>query len=66
VAFGLIAAGIFWSWNWLVGWFLVRFVSGLGHPPALVEEPLGASRKAVAWLSLALFVATFVPVPVSF
>jgi membrane-associated protease RseP (regulator of RpoE activity) len=66
VALGLLAAGIFWSWNWLVWWFLTRFVIGLGHPPALVEEPLGASRKAIAWLSLALFVATFVPVPVSF
>lgn len=32
----------------------------------LVEEPLDAGRKAVAWLCFALFVATFVPVPVSF
>jgi membrane-associated protease RseP (regulator of RpoE activity) len=66
VALGLLAAGIFWSWNWLVWWLLTRFVIGLRHPPALVEEPLGGSRKAIAWLSLALFVATFVPVPVSF
>jgi len=34
--------------------------------PALEEEPLDAGRKAIAWLSLALFVATFVPVPISF
>jgi membrane-associated protease RseP (regulator of RpoE activity) len=66
VAAGLFAAGVFWSWNWLLWWFLTRFVIGLGHPPSLVEEPLDGGRKAIAWLSLALFVATFVPVPVSF
>jgi len=41
-------------------------VIGVGHPPALAEEPLGPGRKAIAWLSLALFLLTFVPVPVSF
>jgi membrane-associated protease RseP (regulator of RpoE activity) len=66
VALGLLAAGIFWSWNWLIWWFLTRFVIGLRHPPALVEEPLDGRRKAIAWFSLALFLATFVPVPVSF
>jgi membrane-associated protease RseP (regulator of RpoE activity) len=66
VSAGLLAAGIFWTWSWLVWWALTRFAIGLGHPPALAEEPLGAGRKAIAWLSLALFLATFVPVPVSF
>jgi membrane-associated protease RseP (regulator of RpoE activity) len=62
----LLLAGVFVSWNWLLWWFLTRVVVGLGHPPALVEEPLDPGRRAVAWASLALFVATFVPVPVSF
>jgi membrane-associated protease RseP (regulator of RpoE activity) len=66
VSSGLLLAGLFLSWNWLIWWFLSRFVVGLGHPPALVEEPLDGGRRAVAWASLALFVATFVPVPVSF
>jgi membrane-associated protease RseP (regulator of RpoE activity) len=66
VSAGLLLAGIFLSWNWLIWWFLSRFVVGLGHPPALEEEPLDLKRRAVAWASLALFVATFVPVPVSF
>ncbi len=66
VGAGLLAAGVFLSWNWLVWWFLTRFVVGLRHPAALVEEPLDGRRRAIAWLSLALFVATFVPVPVSF
>jgi len=62
----LLLAGVFVSWNWLLWWFLTRVVVGLGHPPALVEEPLDRGRRAVAWASLALFIATFVPVPVSF
>lgn len=63
VSLGLLALGVLVSWNWLVWWLLTRLV-GLGHPPALVEEPLGPGRKAVAVLSLVLFAATFVPMPV--
>ncbi len=66
VSAGLLLAGLLLSWNWLVWWFLTRFVIGLRHPPALLEEPLDRRRRGVAWLSLALFLATFVPVPVSF
>jgi membrane-associated protease RseP (regulator of RpoE activity) len=66
VSAGLLAAGIFFTWSWLLWWALTRFAIGVGHPPALVEEPLGPGRKAIAWLSLALFFLTFVPVPVSF
>ena len=42
---GLLLAGIFFSWSWLLWWFLTRFVVGLGHPAALVEEPLGAQAE---------------------
>lgn len=66
VSYGLLAAGLFLSWSWLVWWALSRYVVGLGHPPALVEEPLGPGRRVVAWLSLLVFALTFVPVPVSF
>ncbi len=66
VSAALLGAGLFFTWSWLLWWALTRFVIGFGHPPALVEEPLGPGRKAIAWLSLALFLATFVPVPVSF
>ena len=65
VSWGLFVAGLFLSWTWLVWWFLSRFVVGLGHPPPLTEEPLDRGRRTIAWLALALFVATFVPVPVS-
>lgn len=66
VSWALLAAGLLLSFSWLVWWALSRFLVGLGHPPALDQAPLGPGRRAVAWLSLVVFVLTFVPVPVSF
>jgi membrane-associated protease RseP (regulator of RpoE activity) len=63
VSAGLLVAGIFLSTNWLVWWAITRFVTGLRHPPAIDEGPVGPGRRAVAVLSLLLFVATFLPVP---
>ena len=38
---------------------------GLRHPPVRHEaEALGPGRRALAWLALAIFVASFMPVPV--
>jgi membrane-associated protease RseP (regulator of RpoE activity) len=65
VSAGLLVAGIFFSWNWLVWWLLTRFFVGLRHPPALTDEPLGPGRRALAWASIALFAVTFIPVPIS-
>jgi membrane-associated protease RseP (regulator of RpoE activity) len=66
VSAGLLVAGIFLSWNWLFWWLLTRVVVGVRHPPALTEEPLSRGHRALALVSLALFVATFVPVPIAF
>ena len=66
VSAGLLLAGIFLSWNWLVWWMVTRFAVGLRHPPSATEEPLDPARGAVAILSFVLFALTFVPVPVSF
>jgi membrane-associated protease RseP (regulator of RpoE activity) len=66
VSAGLLAAGLFLSWNWLVWWLLTRVLIGLRHPPSLSEEALDPPRRAVAILSLVLFALTFVPVPVAF
>jgi len=64
-SWGLLAAGLFLSWSWLVWWALTRFVVGFGHPPALDEGPLDRGRVVVALVALAVLVVTFVPVPVS-
>ena len=51
--------------TWLVFWgllHLMRRVSGAEHPP--VDDPeLGAGRRVVAVITLALFVLLFMPVP---
>jgi membrane-associated protease RseP (regulator of RpoE activity) len=65
VSWALFAAGLVLSWNWLVWWALTRFLMGLGHPPALTEEPLSQGRRGLAVASLLLFALTFVPVPLS-
>jgi len=52
------------------GWFLWAFMAGLwglGHPPVMDPyAPLGRSRRIVGWITLAVFVLTFAPVPFSF
>ena len=63
VSAALFLAGVFVSLNWLVWWLLTRLVVGLRHPRAVHDAPVGPGRRAVAVLSLLLFVATFVPVP---
>lgn len=65
VSWGLLAAGLLLSWNWLVWWVITRFVVRLDHPPALEEAPLDRPRAAVAVLALVLFALTFIPVPMS-
>ena len=40
---------------------------GLGHPSTTDSTtPLGPRRRVAAWLTIALFVVTFPPVPISF
>jgi membrane-associated protease RseP (regulator of RpoE activity) len=60
----LLAAGLAVSFNWLAWWVVSRLASR-PHPRALDEGPLDPPRRLVAILSLLLFLATLVPVPVS-
>ena len=52
------------------GWWVWAFMSGLwgfGHPPVHdIHVPLGRKRVVVGWIAVAVFVVTFVPIPVSF
>ncbi len=65
VSWGLLLAGLFLCWNWLLWWAVTRFLVGYDHPPALEEAPLDPGRRALAVLALALFAATFIPIPIS-
>ncbi len=54
----------FW-FGWLI-WFVLVFFLGLGHPSTLdAHTPLVGSRRIMAWATVALFIMTFSPVPIS-
>lgn len=61
---GLLAVAVFLWLGWLL-WCLITLVMGLHHPPLRDEaEPLGPLRSALAWAALAIFVLSFMPVPI--
>lgn len=59
---------VFWKWEELGGWSLMLvllMILGPIHPPtADDEEPLGAFRIALGWLTLAFIIIGFTPVPI--
>lgn len=62
----IMLLGWFWA-GWLLWGGLVFILSRgrLGHPSVLdAYRPLPPSRRWLAWASLALFLATFTPVPI--
>ena len=61
LALGL--AGLYWP-GWLL-WCLIVLLMGLRHPPVRDEAtPLDRGRLALAWVGLAVFVLSFMPLPV--
>ena len=67
VARGTLVAILFLAtlgWlGWLV-WAVLVAAIGLDHPPTVDDTPLDPRRKVAAWLTVALFAVTFMPVPV--
>jgi membrane-associated protease RseP (regulator of RpoE activity) len=64
VSYGLLLLGVFSSTSWFFWWGLT-LVLGRRHPPLENPgQPLGPLRLAICVLSLLLFVATFIPVPI--
>lgn len=62
---GLLALGIFGWEGWLF-WALLLLIMGFRHPPPLEWwVPLDWKRKVLGWVTLAVFVLTFIPVPFS-
>jgi len=59
----LVVLGIFgWS-GWLI-WAAILMVIGSNHPPVIYDWiPLDKRRMAVGWITLAIFVLTFTPMP---
>jgi membrane-associated protease RseP (regulator of RpoE activity) len=47
-------------------WFVLVLFLGLGHPSTLdADTPLAGRRRLTAWATVALFILTFSPVPIS-
>jgi polyferredoxin len=55
----------FW-WGWML-WAVLSVALGLGHPSTIDRDtPLDRRRALAAWATVALFIITFSPVPLSF
>ena len=62
VAFLLILGFTGWM-GWLV-WGAILVDLGIHHPPVLFDWiPLDRRRRAIGWITLGLFAATFIPIP---
>lgn len=60
-----VAVGLLGWPGWFV-WTVLMLLVGVDHPPTLDRvTPLDRGRRLAGWLTLALFVMTFVPVPIA-
>lgn len=60
-----VAVG-FLGWSGWFVWAVLMVMVGLDHPPTLDRDtPLDFGRRLLGWLTLVLFVVTFVPVPIT-
>ena len=52
-------------WEGWIVWGVLLIVLGFKHPPIVYTwAPLDPRRKVIGWISLAIFVLTFTPVPI--
>jgi len=49
--------------GWLLFVFIIGRFIGVKHPQSEIEEPLNASRQALGWFALFVFVISFAPNP---
>jgi len=56
--------GFFFWEGWII-WGVLLIILGFKHPPIVYSAmPLDPKRKIIGWISLAIFVLTFMPVPI--
>lgn len=59
-----VVMGVFFWMGWMI-WALIISFLGLKHPRLLDEnEPLSLSRKLISWLTLIIFIFSFIPDPI--
>ena len=62
---GLLALGVLGWEGWLV-WGVLLLIMGFRHPPPVEWwVPLDRKRKVIGWLTVAVFILTFIPIPFS-
>jgi membrane-associated protease RseP (regulator of RpoE activity) len=61
---GLIVVLALLGWRGWAMWAVLVFMIGLDHPPTLDSTPLDAPRTVAAFLTILLFAATFMAVPI--
>lgn len=58
----LILGFLFWE-GWII-WAILLIILGLRHPPVMYwETPLDSRRRLVSWITIIIFILTFIPVP---
>jgi membrane-associated protease RseP (regulator of RpoE activity) len=51
-------------WEGWIFWAILLLILGLRHPPIVYwEVPLDNKRRFIGWLSIIIFVLTFIPIP---
>jgi membrane-associated protease RseP (regulator of RpoE activity) len=64
--FALLIMGWWWS-GWYLWAILVLFIIRIKHPPVLdPDQRLGPGRQIVGWLSVAILILCFAPIPFEF
>lgn len=63
---GLMFIMGFLLWDGWIIWGVLLIIIGFRHPPIVYSEmPLDPKRKIIGWISLAIFILTFTPVPIA-
>jgi len=61
----MVGLGLLVWEGWLV-WGALLIILGFRHPPIIYSEiPLDDRRKRIGWFAVAIFVFTFIPVPIT-
>lgn len=66
IAAGALVMALFFSSTWLVWFFLITRIIGVGHPPVVEPGiPLSRGRKVVVVITWVMTGLTFMPIPMS-
>jgi len=63
---GMVVPLAEYSWAMWFAWALIAFyIVKLYHPPVADETPLDPVRETIGWMTFAIFIVSFMPVPIA-